>query len=915
MKSYFTVFCFLMLFVASTFTASFAQLPWTKDANNPILSGGASGTWHRHVMMPNVLYNTDSSRYEMWYSATSGSPLRPYRIGFATSPDGISSWTLHPNPVLEPDAGTWDQLTVEGPMVIRENGQYKMWYTGWGDGMGIGIGYATSPDGINWTKDTLNNPVMRTGTAAWEEGGSGYGIVIPVSGGYKMWYTGWNAAYTETNIGYATSQNGINWQKDTLNNPVLTIGTPRQWDNPKIMLPQVVFLNSLYHMWYTGGQIPTGTTRKIGWATSVDGIQWNKYSDPVLTPTSGQWDGSKIETGTVMLEGDSLRMWYSGWRDPSSTYLIRIGHATAPLILNVPDNFTTIQDAIDAASDGNIVLVDEGTYYENINFKGKAITVASQFYMDDDTSHISKTIIDGSQASNPDSGSVVYFISGEDTTSVLMGFTITGGTGTKFELTHQNELHRGKAGGGIVCWYSGGRFTYNKIIYNTLSDDNGYVIGGGFAGGHLGSNAHVILENNQILYNEINSTQDGAFGGGVALACNGKLIDNNVISYNSCTSMAFEANGGGIKITAESELLPRTVLIQGNKITHNFAEGKKVSGNNGAKGGGIVNHYCKVIILENDILYNQLNAIEGGDAYGAGISMVIANNESLISRNTISFNTIAASITNSGGGILLRYSDILVTNNIISKNAASNGGGISSDNYGNPEIINNTIVNNTATSNGGGLYSTNSNPVVVNTILWANEATNGSQIYGSGYVLYSDIQGGWSGEGNIDTNPGFADSLFNLSDTSFCVGNGIDSVEVNNTWYKCPSTDYYGHPRPVPVDKFVDMGAVESPFLQVPLNISTKDLMIPTKFELKQNYPNPFNPITMINYQLPITNHIQLSIYNLLGQKVVTLVSEKQKAGYHQVEWDASGFASGVYYYQLWTDSGIIQTKKLVLLR
>jgi hypothetical protein len=73
----------------------------------------------------------------------------------------------------------------------------------------------------------------------------------------------------------------------------------------------------------------------------------------------------------------------------------------------------------------------------------------------------------------------------------------------------------------------------------------------------------------------------------------------------------------------------------------------------------------------------------------------------------------------------------------------------------------------------------------------------------------------------------------------------------------------------------------------------------PNDYKLNQNYPNPFNPTTKINYELPTTNYVDLSIYNMLGQKVVTLVSEKQNAGNHQVEWDASGFASGVYYYRI----------------
>jgi hypothetical protein len=89
---------------------------------------------------------------------------------------------------------------------------------------------------------------------------------------------------------------------------------------------------------------------------------------------------------------------------------------------------------------------------------------------------------------------------------------------------------------------------------------------------------------------------------------------------------------------------------------------------------------------------------------------------------------------------------------------------------------------------------------------------------------------------------------------------------------------------------------------------------IPKDCILSQNYPNPFNPLTMINYQLPKTTHVELTIYNLLGQKVATLVSGKQKAGDHQVAWYASGFASGVYYYQLMAGE-YKDVKKMILLR
>jgi hypothetical protein len=88
-----------------------------------------------------------------------------------------------------------------------------------------------------------------------------------------------------------------------------------------------------------------------------------------------------------------------------------------------------------------------------------------------------------------------------------------------------------------------------------------------------------------------------------------------------------------------------------------------------------------------------------------------------------------------------------------------------------------------------------------------------------------------------------------------------------------------------------------------------------TKFDLLQNYPNPFNPRTTITYELQITNDVDLSIFNLLGQKVAVLVSGSQAAGKHVVEWNASGFASGVYYYQLKTGAGFMQSIKMILLR
>jgi hypothetical protein len=97
------------------------------------------------------------------------------------------------------------------------------------------------------------------------------------------------------------------------------------------------------------------------------------------------------------------------------------------------------------------------------------------------------------------------------------------------------------------------------------------------------------------------------------------------------------------------------------------------------------------------------------------------------------------------------------------------------------------------------------------------------------------------------------------------------------------------------------------------LGFSEKEIQ-PRGFHVYQNYPNPFNPITVISWQLAVGSDVELSIYSLLGQKVVTLVNQKQAAGMYQVEWDGSDLASGVYYYQL--EAGEFRdVKKMVLLR
>ncbi len=90
--------------------------------------------------------------------------------------------------------------------------------------------------------------------------------------------------------------------------------------------------------------------------------------------------------------------------------------------------------------------------------------------------------------------------------------------------------------------------------------------------------------------------------------------------------------------------------------------------------------------------------------------------------------------------------------------------------------------------------------------------------------------------------------------------------------------------------------------------------LLPQKFSLYQNYPNPFNPITKIKFILPKSGRVVLDVYNMLGQKVTTLMNGEMNVGYHEVQFDGSDMASGVYYYQL--EAGdFMEVKRMILLK
>jgi predicted outer membrane repeat protein len=192
-------------------------------------------------------------------------------------------------------------------------------------------------------------------------------------------------------------------------------------------------------------------------------------------------------------------------------------------IINVPDDYETIQEGIDASVDGDTVRVAPGTYVENIEISQKNIVVGSWFLDDSDPSYIPTTIIDGGHA-----GSVVIVANGIDD-AVITGFTIQNGFA--------------EAGGGILC------FDASPTISNNIIRGNSVVYPAGWGGGICCAESTPIISDNTITGNSAEFA-----GGGIYCESYG-IIRNNTISGNSS-----EEYGGGIYCYYSSPAITNTIL-------------------------------------------------------------------------------------------------------------------------------------------------------------------------------------------------------------------------------------------------------------------------------------------------------------------------------------------------------------------
>ena len=247
--------------------------------------------------------------------------------------------------------------------------------------------------------------------------------------------------------------------------------------------------------------------------------------------------------------------------------------------INVPDDYTTIQSAIDASVSGDTIVVATGTYYENINFNGKNIVLQSTDPTDPEI--VAGTIIDGSQ-----SGSVVTFSGDETEECILSGFTITNGNGT-YVTSQYNDIYA--YGGGIYGNGTLATIKNNHIEKNTLKDVR-LVQGGGIY------ECNGLIENNLITENSVTTSYYAAAQGGGLFDCDG-TIRGNVISNN------ISITGGGI--------CDCDGIIEGNIICGNTSTGAS----NLDGGGGIARCGNVGGFIINNLIYDNTARYHGGGLY------------------------------------------------------------------------------------------------------------------------------------------------------------------------------------------------------------------------------------------------------------------------------------------------------------
>jgi len=435
------------------------------------------------------------------------------------------------------------------------------------------------------------------------------------------------------------------------------------------------------------------------------------------------------------------------WRIVLVVFLFSFPFHAYPATIEVPKDYAGIQDAIDAATHGDTIIVSSGTYVGNVIFKGKQIVVTST---DPDNPFIvESTIIDGNRFSH-----TVRFTSKEKALSILKGFTITNSSGKK--------------GYAIYCNSSSPTITKNRITNHTAENGGGIYC-------YLSS---PIITNNAIW--DIKGT-------GIYTRNSSHIIKNNIICL--CKTGISCSENAPVLITEND------ICFCGEGINCGGGASPEIVRNticNNEPDGGVSGWYASPKIKYNIIKENR-------DSWAPGVDCVYCSDVEIIGNIILNNGDAYSPIGSYSGGIRIGdSSSSLIVNNIIAYNQGDHSGGGILISNSQCDIINNTIMYNYAGMYGAGIrFSGYSTGNITNNIIRENKTFMGSsqvtvETTCTVTVSYCNIQKGWAGVGNINLNPLFVDVSnddFHLLYNSPCRDAG-DNGAIN-----LPDFDFEGAPR------------------------------------------------------------------------------------------------------------------------
>lgn len=267
---------------------------WTKYTGNPVLGGDLGTCFDMSV-------DVAGDRHRMWFS------WRPRRgIGYAESHDGLQ-WKVREDVVLDRVPGDpVEGIEVTRPFVLVDGDSLTMWYSAHGES-NVVIARATSSDGVAWERQGV---VLRP-SLTWEKAALMCPSVLRDDDGrYHMWYSG-GERYEPDAVGYATSIDGIHWTR-VRDEPVLRPGPPGAWESDRVAGAHVFRHGEWLYAAYIG--FANGFENSaIGIARSRDGVRWERHAgNPVVRRgAAGEFDSINVYKPFVVVDGDEWRMWFN----------------------------------------------------------------------------------------------------------------------------------------------------------------------------------------------------------------------------------------------------------------------------------------------------------------------------------------------------------------------------------------------------------------------------------------------------------------------------------------------------------------------------------------------------------------------------------------------------------------------------